>query len=136
MARYTDADKRKAVDLYLTEGAEAAADAIGCDRRTIYKWLARHSVPTKNNEDTRAETALRHAQEREQLRQILADKAIELALALHPAANELKAVATAMGISIDKLLLLSGEATSRTDVLAPIDRELQKVIDEFSRQHT
>ena len=40
-----------------------------------------------------------------------------------------------MGITIDKLLLLSGEATSRTDVLAPIDRELQKTLDEFTRQH-
>ena len=138
MARYTDAEKRKAVDLYLTEGAEAAADAVGCSRRAIYTWLGMHNVQAKTNDDRRAETEQRHTERREAIREALADKTLEFVTALHPDDPNAKANATVVGILIDKYRLEMGETTGRTESigLSPIDLELQRTLDEFNRQHT
>jgi transposase-like protein len=138
MPTYTKADKEKAVALYLEHGAGHAAAELGCDRTTIYAWLGSHNVGTKTTDERRAETEARHTARREALREVLADKALALACALDPSDPNLRNIATAMGITIDKLRLELGESTGRQEHvgLSAVDIELQRALDELTRAST
>lgn len=136
MATYTKADKEKAVALYLEHGAGHAAAQIGCDRTTIYAWLGSHNVGTKTSDERRQETEARHTARREALREVLADKALQLACALNPQDPNLRNIATAMGITIDKLRLELGESTGRQEHvgLSAHDIEMMRLMEEFERR--
>jgi transposase-like protein len=138
MPTYTKADKEKAVALYLEHGAGHAAAELGCDRVTIYRWLGAHNATPVAREKNRAETEARHTARREALREVLADKALALACALDPADPNLRNIATAMGITIDKLRLELGESTGRQEHvgLSAVDIELQRALDELTRAST
>ena len=138
MPTYTKADKEKAVSLYLEHGAGHAAAELGCDRVTIYRWLGTHNATTVAREKNRAETEARHTARRQALREVLSDKALQLACALDPQDPNLRNIATAMGITIDKLRLELGESTGRQEHvgLSAVDIELQRALDELTRAST
>ena len=103
---------------------------------TLYKWLGNYNVAAKTNDERRAQTEQRHTERRQAISEALADKALEFVVALHPDDPNAKANATVVGILIDKYRLELGETTGRTETvgLSPIDLELQKTLDEFTRQ--
>lgn len=147
---YTEAQKKKAVELYLEHGATYAAKEIGCTRRSVYDWLGVHSA----QDEKRAETVARHQTKREQLRELLLDQAIDaLAKMKEPhydyrgkdsnrvefeeaPADAFRSYATAAAILIDKYRLEMGEHTARTvqEGSEDIDRSVAQLVAELNRR--
>lgn len=129
MSTYTPEQKQEAVRTYITEGAQAAADLIGCDRRSIYRWLGRHVTEAT---DKRGEQArLRHAEKRAALDELLLDTAADMLHRMNepvtvtsldgrtigtrlPDARECKDLMIAAATALDKYRLEMGEHTDRT----------------------
>lgn len=146
MAEYTDTERQMALDIYRTQGASAAAKAIGCSRQTVYDWLA-DSLSTDTDKQKALEEAVtrrsvlrEHARTRlvytylrlidrcsEQVKIITKD-GIELELP-EPPADAVQKLATAAAILIDKLRLEMGESTGRTEhvSLGLVESEIQKL---------
>jgi transposase-like protein len=155
---YTDEQKAEAVRLYVEVGAEEAAETVGCSRRQVYRWLGSHNVTAKTNDDRRAETQTRHAEKREELRNLLLDQAVD---ALHrmneahveyrqiggreeqvvyekAAPADWKSYATAAAILIDKYRLEMGEATGKTESITLtaglLESEIMRLEHEVGKQ--
>jgi transposase-like protein len=153
---YTDEQKAEAVRLYVEEGPEEAAAAVGCSRRQVYRWLGSHNVTPKKPDQRRADTESRHIQRREELRDLLLDQALDMLhrmnemhiewrevdgqqeqiVHLVAGAGEVKSYALAAGILIDKYRLEMGEATSRTisEGADDIDRSVAQLVAELARR--
>lgn len=146
MAEYTDTERQMALDIYRTQGATAAAKAIGCSRQTVYDWLA-DSLSTDTEKEKRKEEAIarrvvlrEHARSRlvyTYLRlidrctesvKIITKDGIELELP-EPPADAVQKLALAAAILMDKLRLELGEATGRTESwsMANLDAEAQRL---------
>lgn len=153
---YTDEQKAEAVRLYVEIGPDEAATRVGCDRRTIYRWLGRYAtfVADEKKEATRLETVARHQAKRDEVRELLLDQTLD---ALHrmkephidyrgkdsdrvewetAPAGAFKDYATAAAILIDKYRLEMGESTSRTESLdaSRVDIELARTVEEWRIQ--
>lgn len=150
---YTETEREMALDIYRTQGATAAAQAIGCSRQTIYDWLA-DSLSTDALKKEAAEEALTrqavlrvHAQNRllftylrlidrcTEETKIITKEGKELTLP-EPSAEATQKLATAAAILIDKFRLEMGEATSRSELTdaSKIDLELARTVEEWRNQ--
>lgn len=152
---FTAAQKTKALELFHERGATAAAEATGCHRTQIYRWL-RDDVaqrPEKTAEQIQAEdayqTSLRQSIRRRLLEKVdnLLDRFDEPHFDYRgkdvvrvqwdsATSGDIRAYATSIGILIDKYRLEMGEHTQRTDAFTSVDMELQRALDEFRRQST
>lgn len=142
-----------ALDIYRTQGATAASQAIGCSRQTVYDWLA-DSLSTDTLKKEAAEEALArqavlrvHAQNRilytylrlidrcTESMKIITKDGVEMELA-EPTAEASQKFATAAAILIDKFRLEMGESTSRTETLdaSRVDLELARTVEEWRIQ--
>ena len=105
--RYTKQQKAAAVGLALTVNPLAAAEGTGIPRTTILGWLDRpeYDILRQKTGQEMAEgfKVLANLAQRRLLKQIEDDEV------------DPKDVAVAMGIATEKYLLLSGEATARTE---------------------
>lgn len=135
-----------ALDIYRTQGATAAALAIGCSRQTVYDWLADSLSTDTEKERQIAEAVARRTILREHARtrmvytylrlidrctesmKIVTKDGVEMELA-EPTAEATQKFATAAAIFIDKLRLEMGESTGRTEhvSLGLVEAEIQKL---------
>jgi transposase-like protein len=146
---YTDKQKTEAVKLYLEVGPDEAAKTIGCSRRQVYRWLGSHGVSPKKPDEQRAETEARHAQKREELRDLLLDQAVDMlhrmnemhieyrevdgqpeqVVHLKAAPADCKSYALAAAVLIDKMRLENGEVTGRQESihLGLVESEIRRL---------
>ena len=138
--KYTDEQRTEALRIFEEDGAIKAAEAIGCNRRQIYRWY-RASVTShieKSEEEQRVETvyqgAIRHRAQRRLLERVddLFDRmdqphidfrgkdAIQVTF---PTARsgDIKNYVTSVAILIDKYRLEMGETTDRTGIEVSIN---------------
>lgn len=159
--RYTPDQRQHAIDLAVAHGASEAARRAGIAEGTIASWMHRSGIGILAREQTlarveakqatlaerRAKLALALMGDIERLRlQLFAPalerkamasgKEIEVVDIHHdePTFSDKKALMTTIAIAVDKVLLLSGEATSRTELIgAPerthIEQRLAKVLE-------
>lgn len=158
MARhsYTDEQKRKALELYRTDGPTAVQEQLGIPKSTVRQWARKAGVCTVRVAKTHAATeaaAADNAVHREALKLEARVRALDLIDRMERAHVEFvgkdgrretldKATATACreyavaaGILIDKAELLDGRATGRMDFrnMDQIDRELERMLEEAAR---
>lgn len=152
MARpqYTDEVRQRAIDLCVQHGpAEArrllAAEGHEIAAGTIRVWASRAGAVTVTSQKTAAATAAATARY-EQRRSLFADRIghvtdgliTELEIALAAGAitvndlNDARALATTIGILVDKAQLLSGGATSRADTITR--DQAHQLVDELARR--
>lgn len=141
MASYTDEQRAEALDLYQQLGPSEAARRAGVPKGTISSWVRRAGLKTSVPENLRAATEVGRLT-LEQRRQKLASNLLgdierlrgqlfEPAESIHwdkdggfhrarisePTFSDKKALATSLAILVDKVLLLTGQATSRTETV-------------------
>jgi transposase-like protein len=129
MARYTEAEKADAVAHYLEHGLAEAHKRTGVPKPTLHSWIkqAGHDPSTiseRSAEQTRAATeqhVVNMQAARVQLQATFADSALFAATKIPGAKDgrDAQGWATASAILTDKLRLELGEATARTEVVAP-----------------
>jgi transposase-like protein len=129
MARYTEAEKADAVAHYLQHGLAATHQATGVPKPTLHDWVrkAGHdtaAISERSADQTRAATEqhiVRMQARRVQLQAQFADSALFAAGRIDSAKDgrDAQGWATASAILTDKLRLELGEATARTEVVAP-----------------
>lgn len=139
--RYTDEDKRRAVEVYEEHGATEAAKEVGCDRRSVLRWAKAAGV-SRDDSKTRAATealAVQNAERREGVKAQLLDRVIDLIERMdqpherfmggggetephrvvydRATSGDVKAYSISVGVLIDKLRLEEGQATERTETM-------------------
>ena len=141
LQRHDDDTKRKAVELANEVGNAEAARQLNLSAGTIASWRSRLGVASLQREKTRAAVearSLSRADRIGKLAETLLDEAEKEIKRLReprrehratgngdlvswtepePAPQDRRAIATTVGILIDKSQLLAGEATSRTEAL-------------------
>jgi len=153
----TKAEREEALKLYLEEGPSAASRATGIPSGTIRSWASRAGVQRARTQKQAAAieaSMMRQAEKREELRELLLDRAVELLHRLDdphidfrgkdarqvtfpkPGGMDSKNYATAAAILIDKYRLEMGEATARTyhEGSDDIDRSVGQLVEELARR--
>ena len=154
---YSEADRQKAVDLYIEAGAAEAARQIGCDPRTVRRW-AKDAGVSADRDQVLTEGGERLAKQneynREQVRDLLLSKTMDLLLRIDEEHIEYKAAGSTMhtlryetatsgdvrnyASAVKDLLNLyrleMGESTSRSELVGDVDRELGVRLKEWERQ--
>ena len=138
MSQYTDETRKAAADRVAAgESPTAIARDIGVTPRTINNWAKKYGVTsqerTKKAAEAREVLAAKQDAKREQLKNLLLDKALMLTEAIAPGKG-VRDNATALGILIDKYRLEMGESTSRSELVGDVDRELGVRLKEWERQ--
>lgn len=132
MARrtWTDEQREHALAVYADHGPAEAARRTGIPKGTIAAWANRREVQTRvaeNLENARLVASMRWAERRSELAD-QAGEAAAIALAQAVAALQAgndhlaKAAGVVFGIAVDKAQLLTGEATSRTEMVGATPR--------------
>ncbi len=139
MPRYTQEQKTEAVALADKHGPAEASRQTGIPRRTISSWRTTTAQATiQKTQAARDTLKAQNETKREQLRQLLLDKAVLFADSLTPGDKAVRTDATALGILIDKYRLEMGEATGRTENIdlasaeSRIDQEIQRLAEELN----
>lgn len=130
---YTEAQKKKAVELYVEHGADTAASETGCSRQTIYNWLGLDSVKPEKRE----QIVQRHQEKREALREALLDKALQGIIAADPSdPRGFQSLSIGAATFLDKYRLEMGEHTARTvqEGSEDIDRSVAQLVAELNRR--
>lgn len=131
MTKYTDTQKREALELYVVHGTAETARRTGIPVRTIGRWVkdadaVAYAAPKKAIEASR----LRNEDRRLRLRELLLLKGVELLEAMD--ANDARAakdLSIAVGVLLDKYRLEAGEVTDRREtVSSELDSELQRLV--------
>ena len=117
-------------------GTAEAHRITGVPRRTIIDWASKAGVIAQApNEKMQAARIARMAVKREEMRELLLDRAVDLLERLGgpSKAADTKHVATAAAILIDKYRLEMGEATARTyhEGSDDIDRRVAQLVAEM-----
>lgn len=148
--RHTPEQRQQAIDLALESGQSEASRRTGIPIGTIVSWMSRAGLTTHATETLAVANharALTLAQRRAKLAEDLMGDIERLRLQLfapclerkamsaagvgievvdihhaQPTFGDKKALMTTIAIAIDKVLLLSGEATQRTELLGAPDR--------------
>ena len=138
MAKYTDTQKREAVDLYVEVGTAEAARRIGVTTRTITTWAKAAGVTSaeraKKVEHTNEGRTAANAERRERIREkVLAKiedmldrmdephvdfKGKDAQMVTYPIATsgDVKNYAVSLGILLDKYRWEMGESTDRMEI--------------------
>lgn len=135
---YTEEQRAIALDLLENVDIWAACQATGANHGTIYRWHAAHvralqktADPTIAEEEEAEQAILRTRLQRRLLQ--VANAHLDRSDSAKDGTQALRYM-TAAAIAVDKYRLERGETTSRTEVLAPIDLELARLLDEHTRQ--
>lgn len=149
--KYTDAERERAVALYVEQGPCAVEKQMGIAKSTVSRWAKKagvgtdHAAKTREATEAAAEVA---AGKRAEVRVKLLDKALDLMGRMdeeqveyvgqqgkrvtydRPNAADCKHYATAAAILIDKLRLEEGEATTRNEQITStdFDREVAQLV--------
>lgn len=138
--RYTPEERTEALTLYTEEGPRAAHRATGISLRTIYRWADEEGVARLHAERT-AEATAAHKRNAEHRRTVLADKlwrladlAADVELELLPEDASLRDVVGLRTRAIHDALLLTGQATSRTEQVTTdsIDAEVRRLAEQLN----
>lgn len=159
---YTDAQRGEALDLYDEVGAAEAARLLEfeVEANTIRVWAHRDGRSRYSAEKTEAATQAsqhRQAERREELRETLLSKAMDMLMRMDEPhidykgkdamrvewpkapASACQSYMIAAATALDKYRLEMGEATSRThtriDAESEVDGELRRTIAEWQQQH-
>lgn len=160
MARvtYSDEQKAAALKLYAEVGPAQAGRLTGIKAATIGKWAQRANIvaeTTIKNERAVETAKLNREVKREQLRELILDKAIDMLHRMDETHTDFKATkegiqevswtkapsgackdyATSAAILVDKFRMEMGEATSRTDATqkTEVSGEIAVTQDEFTK---
>lgn len=141
MARraYTPEEKANALELYATLGAAETARRTGISQGTLQSWAHRNGVQSVATERTRVAVEAARVRWEERRLAMVHEMGRVATLALTKAEEMLEAgttskakdATTMMAILVDKAQLLSGAATSRTEVTErtpEVETELAKVL--------
>lgn len=132
---YSDEFKAAVLSTYKTEGQAAAVREHGIAGSTVARWARAAGITTDSATKSATEEAGR-ALERKRaiLRQELIDRAVLVVRRIDDGteARECQALATTVGILIDKLRLEAGEATQRSEVKVT-DADRQRVAEDVAR---
>jgi hypothetical protein len=157
MTKYTDDQRRNAVNLYIQHGTAEASRRSGISTRSIKRWAKDSDVvaQARTKTDTaRAELARRNAERRERIKTQLLEKIEDLLgrmnlphvdfkgkdaqMVTYPVATsgDVKNYAVSVAVLIDKYRLEMGESTLRAEITYQqatdrLDQEFAEVVEEY-----
>ena len=157
MAKYTDSQRREAVNLYIQHGTTKASEQSGIPKRTILYWAKNANVVAQARDKTdtaRAELARLNAERRERIKTLLLEKIEDLIgrmdvehvdfkgkdaqMVTYPIATsgDVKNYAVSVAVLIDKYRLEMGEATDRREITfeqaeSRLDEEFKELVEQF-----
>ena len=157
MAKYTDAQRRKAVNLYIKHGTTKASQQSGIPKRTLLRWAKDNDVVAHARDKTAeavAESARLNAERRERIKTLLLEKIEDLLGRMnlphidfkgkdarqieYPTATsgDVKNYAVSVAVLIDKYRLEMGESTSRAEITfeqaeSRLDQEFEELVKQF-----
>ncbi len=156
MAKYTDDQRRKAVNLYIKHGTAEAARRTGISGRTITRWAkaADVSQDRTKTDAARQQLARRNAERRERIKTLLLEKIEDLLGRMnkphidfkgknaqqvtYPVATsgDVKNYAVSVAVLIDKYRLEMGESTSRAEITFEqaedrLDEEFAELVERY-----
>lgn len=158
MARrsYTPEQRSRALELYVTKGCCHAARELGIPKTTIANWAKAAGLepPTENMTEGVKAVEARAAVKRAALKELLLDKALDLAHRMDEPHIDFKGkdvhkvtypkapaaacqqYATSIGILIDKFRLENGEVTGREEVVTvdAVDAAIRDLEAELERR--
>ncbi len=157
MAKYTDAQRRKAINLYIEHGTAEASRRSGISTRSIKRWAKDSDVVAQARDKTgqaREELARVNAERRERIKTMLLEKIEDLLGRMnlphvdfkgkdarqitYPTATsgDVKNYAVSVAVLIDKYRLEMGESTSRAEITfeqaeSRLDEEFAGLVEQF-----
>ncbi len=157
MAKYTDAQRRKAVNLYIKHGTTKASQQSGIPKRTLLRWAKDNDVVAHARDKTAeavAESARLNVERRERIKTLLLEKIEDLLGRMnlphidfkgkdarqieYPTATsgDVKNYAVSVAVLIDKYRLEMGESTSRAEITfeqaeSRLDQEFEELVKQF-----
>lgn len=146
----TDAERKRAVEIYETEGPSEAARQTGWAKSTITGWAKKAGVATQSPHDLEAVTAARvarHHLSMAEWREKITDDLQQISLLAAQAEQDyltqngrlptMEKITSARVKAVSDLMLLSGEPTSRTAVtkeLGPQAAAAARLRDELAQR--
>lgn len=130
---YTDEQREEALKVYAEVGPSEAERQTGINKKTITSWAKRVGLKTSVAHNM-AEAVEASRLKREQKKELLIDEMLDEArnavrdmsatvtvgdITMKTPPKDRQALASAAGTLIDKIQLLSGEATSRNETTTP-----------------
>jgi hypothetical protein len=157
VSKYTTAEKKRALDLYVLYGPCRASRETGIPKGTITRWAIAAKLESKATQQTEAATKAQqavNAAKRAKIMGRLLDEALYCMDAIHNPHVEFKGqgalpvtypvapasavqnYATSLAIFIDKFRLENGEVTGREEVVTvdAVDRAIQQLESELARR--
>lgn len=160
MAKYSDTQKREAVNLYIQHGTTKASQQSGVPKRTLLRWAKDSDVVAQARDKTdtaRTELARVNAERRERIKTTLLEKIEDLLgrmdvphvdfkgkdaqMVTYPVATsgDVKNYAVSVAVLIDKYRLEMGEATGRTEISVSqaesvLDAEIMRLANEHANR--
>ncbi len=157
MAKYTDTQRREAVDLYIEHGTAEAARRSGISTRSIKRWAKDSDVVAQARDKTgqaREELARLNVERRERIKTLLLEKIEDLLGRMnlphidfkgkdarqvtYPTATsgDVKNYAVSVAVLIDKYRLEMGESTSRAEITFEqaedrLDEEFAELVERY-----
>ncbi len=157
MAKYTDTQRRKAVNLYIQHGTTKASKMSGVPKRTILYWAKNSDVVAHARDKTAvavAESARLNVERRERIKTLLLEKIEDLLGRMnlphidfkgkdaqrvtYPVATsgDVKNYAVSVAVLIDKYRLEMGESTSRAEITFEqaedrLDEEFAELVERY-----
>ncbi len=157
MTKYTDLQRREAINLYIAVGTTKASQQCGVPKRTILSWAKNSDVVAHARDKTAvavAESARLNVERRERIKTLLLEKIEDLigrmslphidfkgkdaAKVTYPTATsgDVKNYAVSVAVLIDKYRLEMGESTSRAEITfeqaeSRLDQEFADLVEEF-----
>lgn len=126
--KYPQTDRARAVGIALIEGSAEASRKVGIPERTIQRWADRPEM---------AELVARTKDQVAEEWWAIVQKGMRRVYDLLDSTDDVQKVATSTAIVTDKMLLLRGEATSRTEstlLRGKTDHEQQLLADVLNRE--
>lgn len=136
MSQYTDEQRSEAVQLYQEIGTAETSRRLDIPRRTILDWASKADVIAHvEDEKQRAARERRWEAKRREMRELLLDRAVDILERMDAPGKpgDMRNLAIAVGVLIDKYRLELGEATARTFVEGAddIDRAVRQLVGEM-----
>ncbi len=157
MTKYTDTQRRKAVNLYIQHGTTKASQLSGVPKRTLLRWAKDDDVVAHARDKTAvavAESARLNVERRERIKTLLLEKIEDLIGRMnlphvdfkgkdaqqvtYPVATsgDVKNYAVSVAVLIDKYRLEMGESTSRAEITFEqaedrLDEEFAELVERY-----
>ncbi|KKN15606.1 hypothetical protein LCGC14_0984560, partial [marine sediment metagenome] len=155
--KYTDTQRRKAVNLYIQHGTTQASQQSGIPKRTLQRWAKDSGIVAQariKTDTARTELARVNAERRERIKTSLLTKIEDLLGRMdlphidfkgkdaqqvtYPTATsgDVKNYAVSVAVLIDKYRLEMGESTSRAEITfeqaeSRLDKEFEELVKEY-----